>query len=56
MLLDGGGVFVREVGVLVELGFEALHFLETLDEDGAGGVALEVGHSLRVRGRGPGIS
>ena len=32
-----------EVGVLVELGLEPLHFLEVLDEGGAGGVALEVG-------------
>ena len=37
---------VGEVGVLVELGLEPLHFLEVLDEGRAGGVALEVGHGL----------
>ena len=37
----------REIGILVELGFEALHFLETLDEDGARCVALEIGYSVR---------
>ncbi len=46
-LLDGGCVVVGEVGVLVELGLEPLHFLEALDEGGAGVVALEVGHGLR---------
>jgi len=46
-LLDGLGVFRREVGVLVELGLEALHFLEQVDELTACGVALEVGHLLR---------
>ena len=33
---------------MVELGFEALHFLETLDEGGAGVVALEIGHGVRA--------
>ena len=41
-VLDGGGVFLREVGVLVELGFEALDFLEVVDESRLGGVALEI--------------
>ena len=39
-------LLVGEVGVLVELGLEPLHFLEVLDEGGAGVVALEVGHVL----------
>ena len=42
-LLDGDFVFLGEVGVLVELGFEALDLLETLDEDRLGGIALQVG-------------
>ncbi|SMH65925.1 protein of unknown function [Acidithiobacillus ferrivorans] len=42
-LLDAGFVFPSEVGVLVELGFEPLHFLETLDEYCLGGIALQVG-------------
>ena len=37
-------VLLGEVGVLVELGLEPLHFLEVVDEGGAGVVALEVGH------------
>ena len=45
-LLDGLLLLVGEVGVLVELGLEPLHFLELLDERGAGVVALEVGHGL----------
>ena len=49
-------LLVGEVGVLVELGLEALDFLEVLDEGGAGVVALEVGHGLRARSRGPGTS
>ena len=36
-----------EVGVLVELGLEALDFLEVVDEGGAGGITAEVGHGLR---------
>ena len=49
-------LLVGEVGVLVELGLEPLHFLEMLDEGGAGVVALEVGHVLGLAGRGPATS
>ena len=45
--LDGGGVFLGEVGVLVELCFQPLDFFEMLGEGDAGFVALEVGHFLR---------
>ena len=45
-----------EVGVLVELGLEPLHFLEVLDEGGAGVVALEVGDVVGLAGRGPATS
>ena len=37
-------VFLGEVGVLVELGFEPLDFLEVLDEGGLGGIALQIRH------------
>ncbi len=50
-LLDGGGVVVGEVSVLVKLGLEPLHFLEMVDEGGAGVVALEVGHGFRSAGQ-----
>gem|GEM_PF-3150498 len=46
-VFDGGGVVVGEVGVLVELSFEALDFLEVIDEGGAGFVALEIRHGFR---------
>ena len=42
-----------QVGVLVELGLEPLHFLEVLDEGDAGVVALEVGDVFGLAGRGP---
>jgi hypothetical protein len=48
-LLDGLFLLLGEVRVLVELGLESLHFLELLNERGAGVVALEVGHDLRLR-------
>jgi hypothetical protein len=50
-LLDGGFVFLGEVGVLVELGLEPLDFLEVVDEGGAGGVALQVGTAEGVQSR-----
>ena len=50
-LFDGGFVFPGEVGVLIELGLEALDFLETLDEANAGGVTLEVRHGLGRGGK-----
>ena len=46
---DGRLVLRREVGVLVELGLEPLHFLELVDEGGAGVVPLEVGDGLGLR-------
>ena len=49
-------LLVGEVGVLVELGLEPLHFLEVLDEGGAGVVALEVGHGFGLASRGPATS
>ena len=49
-------LLVGEVGVLVELGLEALDFLEMLDEGGAGVVALEVGDLVRLGRRGPATS
>ena len=54
-LLDGCLVFLGEVGVLVELGFEPLHFLEMVDEGAAGIVALEVGHCFRFAGQALGL-
>ena len=45
-----GFVLLGEVGVLVELGLEALDFLEVGDEGGLGGIALEVRHGLRCAG------
>ena len=42
-LFDGRLVFVRQIGVLVKLGFEALHLFEQIDELCAGGVPFEVG-------------
>ena len=52
-LLDLLALLVGEVGVLVELGLEALHLLEVLDELAAGVVALEVGDLLGLCLRGP---
>jgi hypothetical protein len=49
-VFDGDCVVGSEVGVLVELGFQALHFFEVLDEGGAGVVALEALHGLRREG------
>jgi len=43
-LLDGVLILLGQVGVLIELGLEALHFFETVDKLGSGVVALEVGH------------
>ena len=48
--LDGRCLLGREVGVLVELGLEPLHFLEVLDEGRAGVVALEVGDVVGLAG------
>lgn len=45
--LDGLAGLGVEIGVLVELGAQALHLLEALDEGGAGLVALEIRHLLR---------
>jgi hypothetical protein len=39
---------VREVGVLVQLGLQSLHFLELLDEGDASVVTLEVGDGFRL--------
>ena len=44
---NGLFVFLGEVGVLVELGFEPLDFLEVIDEGGAGLVAFEIRHGFR---------
>ena len=52
-LLDLLPLLVGEVGVLVELGLEALDLLEPLDELGAGVVALEVVDLHRAWLRGP---
>jgi len=46
-VLDGGGIFLGEVSVLIELSFEPLHFLEVIDEGGAGCIALEIRHGFR---------
>ncbi|SFE02430.1 hypothetical protein SAMN05428977_100512 [Nitrosomonas sp. Nm166] len=46
-LLDAGLVLRRQVGVLVELGLEALHLFEQVDELAASDVSLEVGHRFR---------
>lgn len=43
---DGGFLLGLEIGVLVELGLEALDLLKSFDELGACGVALELGHVL----------
>ena len=43
-LFDAGLVVLAEVGVLVELGFEALDFLEVAEEGSLGGVALQIRH------------
>ena len=48
-LFDLPALLVGEVGVLVELSDEALDLLELLDEDDAGGVALEVGDGFGTR-------
>jgi len=45
-LLDGGFGLERQIGVLVELGLEALDLAEALDEGGAGVVAAQGGHGL----------
>jgi len=45
-LLDGGLIFRRQISVLIQLGVQALHLLEQVDELAAGGVALEVGHGF----------
>ena len=46
-IVDGLAQFGINISVLVKLGTDALHFPETLDEGGAGGVALEVGNVFR---------
>ena len=43
-LLDGGLVRIGQIGVLVQLGLEPLHFLEVGHKGGAGRIALQVGH------------
>lgn len=50
LFLEGG-----EVGVLVELGLDALDFLEAVDELGAGVVAFEVGDGFGLGGEALGV-
>ena len=50
-VLDGSSVVAGQIGVLVELGLQALHLLERLDEGSAGLVPLELGHRLGRTGQ-----
>ena len=48
-LLDGRLVFRREVGVLVELGLQPLHFLELVDEGARASSPLRLGTASGLR-------